>query len=63
MKIYEGSQAFVAINLCIELSKTHFFFFSQFFKLKLVYVIFYQIFIFASNDRPSNTMKNVFYFI
>ena len=31
--------------------------------LKLVSAIFYQIFIFSSNDRPSKTMKNVFYFI
>ena len=29
--------------------------------LKLVSAIFYQIFIFALNDRPSKTMKNVFY--
>ena len=31
--------------------------------LKLVSAIFYQIFIFSSSDRPSKTMKNVFYFI
>ena len=31
--------------------------------LKLVSAIFYQIFIFSSNDIPSNTMKNVFFFI
>ena len=31
--------------------------------LKLVSAIFYQIFVFSSNDRPSKTMKNVFYFI
>ena len=31
--------------------------------LKLVSAIFYQIFIFWSNDRPLKTMKNVFYFI
>ena len=31
--------------------------------LKLVSAIFYQIFIFSSNDRPSKTMKNVFHFI
>ena len=31
--------------------------------LKLVSAIFYQIFIFSSNDRPSKIMKNVFYFI
>ena len=31
--------------------------------LKLVSAIFYQIFIFSSNDSPSKTMKNVFYFI
>ena len=31
--------------------------------LKLVFTIFYQIFVFSSNDRPSKTMKNVFYFI
>ena len=31
--------------------------------LKLVSAIFYQIFIFSSNDRPSKTMKNVLYFI
>ena len=31
--------------------------------LKLVSAIFYQIFIFLSNDRSSKTMKNVFYFI
>ena len=30
--------------------------------LKLVSAIFSQIFIFSSNDRPSETMKNVFYF-
>ena len=30
--------------------------------LKLVSAIFYQIFIFSSNDKPSQTMKNVFYF-
>ena len=33
------------------------------FSLKLVSAIFYQIFIFSSSDRPSKTMKNVFYFI
>ena len=32
-------------------------------KLKLVSTIFYQIFIFSSNDDPSKTMNNVFYFI
>ena len=31
--------------------------------LKLVSAIFYQIFIFSSNDSPSKTIKNVFYFI
>ena len=31
--------------------------------LKLVSAIFYQIFIFSSNDSLSKTMKNVFYFI
>ena len=31
--------------------------------LKLVSTIFYQIFIFSPNDRPSKTMKNDFYFI
>ena len=31
--------------------------------LKLVSPIFYQIFIFLSNDRPSKAMKNAFYFI
>ena len=31
--------------------------------LKLVSAIFYQILIFAPNDSPSKTMKNVFYFI
>ena len=31
--------------------------------LKLVSAIFYQIFIFSSSDRPSKTMKNVFYVI
>ena len=31
--------------------------------LKLVSAIFYQIFVFSSSDRPSKTMKNVFYFI
>ena len=31
--------------------------------LKLLSAIFYQIFIFSSSDRPSKTMKNVFYFI
>ena len=31
--------------------------------LKLVSAIFYKIFISSSNDRPSKTMKNVFYFI
>ena len=34
-----------------------------YFTLKLVSAIFYQIFIFSSNGRPSKTMKNVFYFI
>ena len=34
-----------------------------FVKLKLVSAIFYQFFIFSSNNRPSKTMKNVFYFI
>ena len=28
--------------------------------LKLVSAIFYQIFIFSINDKPSKTMKNVF---
>ena len=31
--------------------------------LNLVSAIFYQKFIFSSNDSPSKTMKNVFYFI
>ena len=31
--------------------------------LKLVSAIFYQIFVFSSNDRPSTTIKNVFCFI
>ena len=31
--------------------------------LKLVSAIFYQIFISSSNDSPSKTVKNVFYFI
>ena len=31
--------------------------------LKLVSIIFYQIFIFSPNDSPSKTMKYVFYFI
>ena len=31
--------------------------------LKLVYAIFYQIFIFSPNDITSKIMKNVFYFI
>ena len=31
--------------------------------LKLVSAIFHQISIFSSNERPSKTMKNVFYFI
>ena len=31
--------------------------------LKLVFVIFYRIFIFSPNDNPSKTMKKVFYFI
>ena len=31
--------------------------------LKLLSAIFYQIFIFAPNDSPLKTMKNVFYFI
>ena len=31
--------------------------------LKLVPAIFYQIFIFSTNDSPSKTMKNFFYFI
>ena len=33
------------------------------FNLKLLSAIFYQIFIFSTNDSPSETMKNVFYFI
>ena len=31
--------------------------------LNLVSAIFYQIFFFSSNDSPSKTIKNVFYFI
>ena len=31
--------------------------------LKLVSAIFYQIFIFAPNNSPLQTMKNAFYFI
>ena len=31
--------------------------------LKLVFAIFYQIFIFSPNDNTLKTMKNVFYFI
>ena len=31
--------------------------------LNLVSAIFYQIYIFSPNDSPSQTMKNVFYFI
>ena len=33
------------------------------FILKLVSAIFYQFFIFSSSDRPSKTMKTVFYLI
>ena len=29
--------------------------------LKLLFTIFYQIFIFSPNDSPSKTMKNVFF--
>ena len=36
---------------------------SKEFFLRLVSAIFYQISIFLSNDRPSKTMKNIFYFI
>ena len=36
---------------------------SLFHYLKLVSAIFYQFFIFSSNDKSSKTMKNVFYFI
>ena len=32
-------------------------------KLKIVSAIFYQIFIFSSNDSPLKTMKNAFYLI
>ena len=31
--------------------------------LKLMSAIFYEVFIFSPNDRPSKAMKNVFYFI
>ena len=31
--------------------------------LKLVYAIFYQIFIFSPNESPLKAMKNVLYFI
>ena len=31
--------------------------------LKLVCTVFYQMFIFSSNDSPSKTIKNVFYFM
>ena len=31
--------------------------------LKLVSAIFYQFFVFSSNDSPSKTMKRIFYFI
>ena len=43
-----------AVKNAIEDGKYH---------LKLVSAIFYQIFIFSSNDSPLKTMKNVFYFI
>ena len=33
------------------------------FTSKLVSTIFYQIFIFTTNDSPSETMKSVFYFV
>ena len=36
---------------------------SQTIFLKLVFAIFYQIFIFSPNDSPLETMRNVFYFI
>ena len=39
------------------------FFENNTYRLKLVSAIFYQIFIFSSNDRPLKTMENVFYFI
>ena len=32
-------------------------------QVKLVSAIFYQFFIFSSNDTPAKTMKNVFYFM
>ena len=38
-------------------------FYEYLMKLKACVRYFFQIFIFSSNDRPSKTMKNVFYFI
>ena len=38
-------------------------FYEYLMKLKACVRCFFQIFIFSSNDRPSKTMKNVFYFI
>ena len=54
-------------TLCVEIYKTlndlNPSFMNNIFKLKLVSAVFYQIFIFSSNDSPSKTLKNVFYFI
>ena len=46
-----------------KISKMNYLFENEEKSLKPVSAIFYQIFIFSSNDRPSKTMKNVFYFI
>ena len=35
----------------------------NYYPLKLVSAIFYQIFIFSPNDSPSKSMKNIFYLI
>ena len=46
-----------------NLSATALFKNGRFSKLKACVCYFYQIFIYAPNDSPSKTMKNVFYFI
>ena len=51
----------ISLNVIAKIEESYLRFTSL--KLKLVSAIFCQIFIFSSNDRPSKTMKNDFYFI
>ena len=54
---------FAKFFLCVKFQKLYNRSITDMASLKLVSAIFYQIFIFSPYDSPSETVKNVFYFI